>query len=219
VTGEAAAGGDSGLPNAIAFVQARENSAPTATSLVTTFGSDVVAHDAVIVCISIYTTAVSLVGIVDTRHSTYQTVMGPLDGHGTRHYIAVALDIAPGPDAVTVNVSGNPSPYLGVHIHEYAGLATANAFDVGSFAIGTTNAVDGMASDPRTTTADRELIFGYGVASDTAYPGTGFSARSGFSTGDVTEDRVVAVRGTYRATATMVAGTQWEMLMATFKGR
>jgi hypothetical protein len=202
----------------IAFVQARENDSPTALNLSTTFGSDVRAHSAIIVCISIYTLAVSVSAISDSLGNSYTTVVGPFDGNGTRHYIAVALDVAGGPDTVTVTVNGNPSPYLGLHIHEYAGLARQGAFDVGSAAAGTSSAVDGMASGAKATTADHELIFGYGVSSDTAYPGTGFTARSGFSTGDVTEDKVVSVQGTYQATATMVSGTNWEMLMATFKG-
>jgi hypothetical protein len=203
---------------AIAFVQAREGETSSATSLSIAFGSDVGSHNAIIVCISIYTLTVTVTGIHDTRGNTYATAVGPFDAKGTRHYLAVALDAAGGPDTITVTVSGDPAPYLGMHIHEYSGLARQGAFDTGSAAAGTSSAVDGMASGAKSTAADRELIFGYGVSSDTAYPGTGFTARSGFSTGDVTEDRIVSVRGTYQATATMVSGTQWEMLMATFRG-
>jgi hypothetical protein len=209
---------DSGAPPtpaAIAFVQARETETSTATSLSSAFGSDVGAHHAIIVCISIYTLAVTVTGLSDTRGNRYATVVGPFDANGTRHYLALALDVAGGPDTVTVTVSGNPAPYLGMHIHEYSGLV---AFDTGSTAAGTSSAVDGMASGVKSTAADHELIFGYGVSSDTAFPGTGFNARSGFSTGDVTEDRIVSVRGAYQATATMVSGTHWEMLMATFRG-
>jgi hypothetical protein len=210
---------DSGLPlpTAIAFVQARESDTGSGTSLSIAFGSNVTSHDAVIVCVSIYTLAVTMTGMRDTQGNTYTTVVGPFDGNGTRHYIAVALDVAGGPDTVTVTVSGNPAPYLGMHIHEYSGVARTAAFDMSSAAAGTSSAVDGMASGAKPTTADQELIFGYGVSSDTAYPGTGFTARSGFSTGDVTEDKVVSVRGAYQATATMVSGSNWEMLMATFR--
>jgi hypothetical protein len=209
---------DGATPTTIAFVQAREDETSTGTSLSTAFGSDVGAHHAIIVCVSIYTLAVTVTAINDTRGNTYTTVVGPFDAHGTRHYLAVALDVAGGPDTVTVKVSGNPAPYLGMHIHEYSGLARQTAFDMGAAAAGTTSAVDGMASGVKTTTADHELIFGYGVSSDTAYPGTGFTARSGFATGDVTEDKFVSIRGNYQATATMTAGSSWEMLMATFRG-
>lgn len=209
---------DSGTPPAIVFVQAREGDTSSALNLPITFGSDVRAHSAIIVCISIYTLSVTLTGIRDIRGNTYTTVVGPYDANGTRHYLAVALDVASGPDTVTATVSGNPSPFLGMHIHEYSGLARQGAFDVGSATAGTSAAVDGMVSGAKSTTADRELIFGYGVSSDTAYPGTGFTARSGFATGDVTEDKIVSVRGTYQATATMTVGNRWEMLMATFRG-
>jgi hypothetical protein len=212
--------GDSGGPStpAIAFLQARENDTSTALSLSTTFPSDVRAHSAIIVCVTIYTLAVSVTGISDSHGSNFTTVVGPFDANGTRHYIAAAFDVSGGPDTVTVTVNGNPSPFLGMHIHEYSGLARTGAFDVGSSAAGTSNAVDGMASGAKMTNADNELIFGYGVSSDTAYPGTGFTARSGFSTGDVTEDKIVSARGTYQANATMVSGVHWAMLMATFKG-
>jgi hypothetical protein len=226
-SGDASPGGSSDAPDtgapppstAIAFVQAREDDTSTATSLSIAFGSDVGSHHAIIVCISIYTLAVTVTAVGDTRGNTYTMVVGPFDGNATRHYIAVALDVAGGPDTVTVTVSGNPAPYLGMHIHEYSGLALRAAFDEGSAAAGTSSAVDGMASGTKSTAADNELIFGYGVSSDTAYPGTGFVARSGFSTGDVTEDRIVSVRGAYQATGTMVTGSSWEMLMATFRGQ
>jgi hypothetical protein len=204
--------------SSIAFVQAREGDVGSGLSLAVTFGSDVRAHDAIIVCVSIYTLSVTLTGIHDTRGNTFTTIVGPFDANGTRHYLAFAADVVGGSDTVTATVSGNPSPYLGMHIHEYSGLARQGAFDVGSAAAGASKAVDGMQSGAKSTTADHELIFGYGVSSDTAYPGAGYTARSGFSTGDVTEDKVVSVRGSYQTTATMTVGSYWEMLMATFRG-
>jgi hypothetical protein len=207
-----------GSEASIAFVQAGETDNASANTVSLAFGRDVGAHDSIIACVTVYTTAVTLVGVTDSRQNAYTTVMGPLDGNGTRHYLALASNVTGGPDTLTATMSANPSAYLSIHIHEYAGLADSNAFDVGSFSTGTSNAVDGMQSGAKSTSANLELVFGYGIASTTA-PGTGFTARTGFETGDVTEDEIVATRGTYQATATMTSGTQWEMVTALFKAR
>src|SRR5262245_56518562 len=50
------------------------------------FGGDVAAHSSIIACVTVYNTAVTLAGVTDTRLNAYTTVMGPLDGNGTRHY-------------------------------------------------------------------------------------------------------------------------------------
>jgi hypothetical protein len=102
-------------------------------------------------------------------------------------------------------------------VHEYAGIATSSAFDRASSANGATAAQDGMNSGSVTTTWPRELVFGF-AETGTAAPGTGFTARSLYGD-NVTEDRVVEAIGSYHATATMVGGSEWSMMVATFKGR
>jgi hypothetical protein len=210
---------DSGGVAPIAFVQSGETDRASNGIVSFPFGKDVTAHDAIIVSVSVYSTSVTLSSVRDTVGNAYMTVMGPLDGNGTRHYIALALDIAAGPDTVTATLSANPAAYLALHIHEYSGLAASGAFDVGSFNTGTSTATDGMQSGSKTTTADHELIFGYAISLGSMAPGTGFTARTGFETGDITEDEFVTTRGSYQATATMTSGSAWEMLMATFKAQ
>jgi hypothetical protein len=209
---------DGAVDASIAFVQAGETDNSSGATVSLAFGRDVAAHSSIIACVTVYTTAVTLVSVTDTLRNAYTTVMGPLDGNGTRHYVVLASNVAAGPDTVTATMSANPSSYLSIHIHEYSGLADSSAFDVGSFSTGTAGGADGMKSGAKPTSANAELVFGYAISSTTA-PGTGFTARTGFETGDVTEDKIVTTRGTYEATATMTSGTEWEMVMAVFKAR
>jgi hypothetical protein len=131
--------------------------------------------------------------------------------------VVLAEDIAGGPDAVTVTLSGPFGALIEVYLHEYAGFAASNAFDVSTFNSGlATAAIDGIQSGPLTTTSDNELLFGFTVTGS-AEAGTGFTPRSRFH-GNLTEDKLLGTRGTYEATATMVGGKGWSMTATTFRG-
>lgn len=111
---------------------------------------------------------------------------------------------------ITTNFSSNAS----IRVHEYSSLV---AFDVGARATGTSVSKDGMRSGTVTTNGVVDLVFGFGLA-NTVSSGTGFTLRSSFRS-DVTEDRVVFGPGPQEATATMVSGGTWAMLVAAFVSR
>ena len=75
-----------------------------------------------------------------------------------------------------------------------------------------------MQTSLLTTKLPNELVFAYGVCTDTAVEGTGFTGRSHFHANFIA-DRIAATPGAYRAIGTMQAGTSWAMLGATFAPR
>jgi hypothetical protein len=207
---------DGGAPAPpIAFVQVATASAGSVASLDVTLTAPVRSHDAVIVCFIVRAPAV-VAAVTDPAGNVYATVVGPVLANGFNHYVAIATDVTGGFRLVTVK----PSYQIEVlaYAHEYTGLARSNAFDVSASASATaaTPGADGMASGFATTSADGELILGFGDTGGAA-AGTMFNARS-MADGNITEDSIGARAGRYQATATMQGGTSWTMIMATFRG-
>ena len=201
----------------IAFVQGSATAAGSSSSTISVrFDNPVKPHSAVIVAVALVPATLTLQPVKDSLGSAFTVVSGPWIGNGANHYIAVALDTAGGANTVEASFSGEASTAY-VYVHEYAGIATSAAFDQASSRNGVTAAPDGMNSGPVTTTWPHELVFGFGETR-TAAPGTGFTARSLFSD-NVTEDRIVDTLGSYQATGTMTTGTDWAMMVTTFRGR
>jgi len=185
-------------------------------SSTTALNQDVLAHDAIIVAFNI-DGALTPSHVTDTLGNSYTKVVGPAVAYGSNSYIYVAADIAGGADSVTVTLSGVAMSDFEVFVQEYSGLATSNPFDKGSSSSGTSLAVDGMVSGFVTTTFPYELIFAYGW-DGIGVAGTGFTQTSSFED-DLTEGRVVTSIGMYQATATMTEGSEWQLVMATFRGQ
>jgi hypothetical protein len=210
---------DATVPTQISFVQAAATSAAT-VAIPVAFANPVASHHTIIVSLDFDSVTQTMLPVTDSLNNTYVTVVGPVDDlvptHPVRSYIAYATDIEGGSDVVTVTLTGAPATVTELYIQEYAGLASANAFDAHASATGTSTAVNGIASGHATTTSGPELIFAF-VETGTAVAGTGFATRSAFNA-NLTEDEVVTLPGSYQATATMAAGTSWAILMATFRG-
>jgi hypothetical protein len=75
-----------------------------------------------------------------------------------------------------------------------------------------------MDSGPATTTAAPELLFGANNMENwTNNPGVGYTQRIQSDWGNIVEDQVVSVVGTYDATALEAPAGGWIMQLATFK--
>ncbi len=198
-----------GAATAIAFVQGGNGGkADGALSQTVSFLQPVTAHDTLIVCTDVTTPGYAQVS--DSLGNTFVPVVQVTNGT-TRFYVFAAFDVDGGSDDVTFTVSAATVTFE-VYLHEYAGLS---AFDAGGGAVGTASGTDGMSSGPVQTHFANELIFGFGVTG-TAAAGTSFTARSTFDS-NITEELVASTTGYYTATATMVAGSGWTMLVATFR--
>jgi hypothetical protein len=172
----------------------------------------VLAHDAIIVCLTFPSGIVSLQAISDSLGNNYAQVVGPVVGNGYDHYIAIAANSAAGNDTVTVTLSGATAGWEVLAL-EYTGLALVAPFDSDSYELGVGAA---MSSGSVSTSSAHELLLGYGHSTDPT-AGTGYTARD---TGaeSLVEDRVVFATGDYTATATTPPGV-WTLILATFAGR
>jgi hypothetical protein len=198
---------------AISFVQANANGKPKVTSITVPLTSNVTAHDSIIVGIVIDNSLT--VTLTDTLGNTFVNVLGPIDGNLVLS-VGAAFDVIGGADSVTATIQGSmTSDVFDVYVAEYRGVS---AFDVGSFTpFGSSAAVDGMVSGAAQTTANGELIVGIGgTQGGTAASGTGFTSLS-LLDGNVFEAKIVAAPASYQATATMLSGSGWSMMMAAFK--
>src|SRR5262249_21271988 len=153
---------------AIAFVQFKNGHVNTASAEVT-FEMPIAAHSTIIACFDFNSTSVSAASVTDSLGNAYDTVVGPYDRTGFRHYVAIADDSPPGTDSVTITADALTS--MQIYLHEYAGVA---AVDQVAMATGTSTAVDAMASGFATTTSAPELIFGYAEMSGRGAAGSGF---------------------------------------------
>ncbi len=124
-----------------------------------------------------------------------------------------AINRSSGIDKVTAKFGTAVKSFGIVYAHEYSGISTTSPVDVVAAASGASGNLDSGAA---TTTNDVDLLFGGGVsATRITSSGSAFIYRSTFQ-GNMTEDRNVTVRGSYRATATNSSGA-WAMQMVAFK--
>src|SRR5262249_5113166 len=83
------------------FVQYQNGHTNTQAATVT-FGSAIQAHSTIIACFDFNSTSVSALPVTDSLGNTYQTIVGPYDRTGFRHYVAIAEDTAAGTDTLTI---------------------------------------------------------------------------------------------------------------------
>jgi hypothetical protein len=165
----------------------------------------------------------SVKSVTDSAGNIYALAIGPT--RGTRgpaklsQSIYYARNIVGGANTVTVTFT-KPALYADVRIAEYQGLNLQNPLDV---AVGKTGTSTSASSGAKTTTAPNELIFGAGMTFGVyTSAGSGFALRDGVTQyGDIIEDKTVATKGSYSATATTRAGKNrvvfWLMQMVTFR--
>ena len=141
--------------------------------------------------------------------------MATFRGSGLSQAVYYAKSIAgAGSNTVTVGFDKAVN-YADVRILEYSGLDQTSPFDVGRSAAGSAVTADSGAV---TTNFARELVVGAGITAG-CFTGAGSSFTARIITNpdcDIVEDRIVAMTGSYSATAPQ--NVTWVMQVATFRG-
>jgi hypothetical protein len=199
----------------ISFVQVNAATPQTpSTSVAVSYPSAQTAGNLNIVAVGWDDATSAVSSVMDSNGNPYLLAAGPITGTGGRESIYYAKNIAAGSNTVTVTFS-NAAVYADVRVLEYSGLDTLNPLDQPAAAAGTgTSANSGSA----TTTTAKELIFGAGKTSGRfTAAGNGFISRIITSPdGDIAEDKIVSLTGSYSATAP-VTPSSWVMQMAAFR--
>jgi hypothetical protein len=178
------------------------------------FALPVSAGDAILVAVDFDSTSAPTV--VDSLGNSFG-VVASASINNSGMYLVLAENIAGGADEITVNIDTPSSSYFELYVHEYAGLALSGALDAVSSANGTSSDSDGMSGGPVATSRPGDLIFGYGITGEAA-AGTGFTVRLTYNY-NITEDQIAGPPGMYAATATMLSGTNWQMITAAFRAQ
>src|SRR3984957_10664150 len=163
-------------------------------------------------------TAVPVRSLTDSKGNVYRLAAGPLVTGSFSQSIYYAKNISAASaatNAVTVTFTAAAS-YPDIRILEYGGIDPANPLDTVAGAIG-----DGATSSSGavTTSNATDLLLGANtVQTLTAGAGTGFTLRLLTSPdGDITEDRVVTVAGSYSASAPLTDAGKWVSQIVAFR--
>jgi outer membrane protein assembly factor BamB len=153
------------------------------------------------------------VKVSDTRGNTYKAAtVRQAFGNSWSAQVFYASNIRGGSNTVKATFSRAITSFGIVYLHEYTGLAKVSPVDVSASAVGTSAF---MSSGTVTTTRAHDLLFAAGASDTTVTHGAGFTTRlRGF--GNLTEDRVVTITGSYAGTATQ-NGTTWVMQLVAFR--
>jgi hypothetical protein len=203
---------DGAPSSSIAFVQGQDRDLGGSGSGSISLREPVGAGNAVVIAVEY--DSMATVTVSDGSATSYTPIVGPADALGSRGVLLAGFDLPGGARTFSVSLSGPSGTFLLVYLHEYRGLG---AFDVGSWAQGTTKAADGMATSLAVGGAN-ELLFAFGFSSYSVGVGSGFTERADLYM-NLTEDRIIPSPGTTQATATMTSGNAWKILAAAFKGR
>src|SRR5213080_1669080 len=204
----------------IAFVQSNSTtpqSPQTAAAVVYTLAQT--AGNLNVVVVGWNDSTATVISVMDTKGNAYAVAAGPVVQSGTAtqaiYYAKNIASAAAGANTVTVTFSV-AAVFPDIRIAEYSGLDTANPLDVAVGAQGTTTATSNSGSV--TTTNGNDLLVGANVVqSITTGAGAGFTNRIITTDGDILEDRVVTVTGSYSATAALDRVQPWVMQMVAFR--
>jgi hypothetical protein len=204
----------------IAFVQSNSATPQTAqnpVSVTYTAAQTLGNLNVVVVGWNDSTTTVSTV--TDTKGNLYTLIGAPIVQSATASqaiYYAKNISAASaGANTVTVTFSVAPR-FPDIRIAEYSGLDTVNPLDVFVGAQGTTTSTSNSGSV--TTTSANDLLVGANlVQSTTMGAGTNYTNRGITGDGDILEDRIVTVTGSYNATAALDKVQPWIMQMVAFR--
>jgi hypothetical protein len=166
-----------------------------------------------IVVVGWHDATATLKSVTDSLGNTYKLAVGPTTGQKLRQKIYYAPNIVAGTNTVTItfNVAAtNPD----VRILEYSGLDPVSPFDVAAGADSNSLLAN---SGSVSTNFNSELLFGADLAATTSGPGAGYTSRIITPEGDIAEDDIASVTGSYSATAPLKTKGPWVMQIATFK--
>jgi hypothetical protein len=203
----------------IAFVQVAY-AVPTSGSTVSvTYAASQLAGDTNIVAIGWSNSTATVTSVTDTKGNTYLQALPVTVQSGVQsHVIYIASNIAAaavGANQVRVTFSESV-PFPDVRILEYSGLAAVSPIDGFAGASGTGASA---SSGPITTSNGYDLIFAANdVSNFTVTSGNGFVSRAiTIPDGNIAEDQIVTVPGTYTGTAVISSGS-WVMQTIALRG-
>jgi chitodextrinase len=165
-------------------------------------------------------TSATVTSVTDTTGNVYTRILGPQTYPGALslsiYYSVNIKAAAAGANSVKV-VFSQGAQYADVRALEYAGIDINNPIDVTASGSGITGTAD---SGPVTTTNVYDLLFAANMTSAvTNSAGSGWTNRIITDPdADLVEDRIVNSTGTYRATASVIAGSPWLMQLVAFRG-
>ena len=204
---------------AIGYVQDNSTaSQPPQTTVSVAYAAAQVSGDLNVVVVGWNDSSTVVSGVTDSSGNTYTLAVGPTvqSGYATQS-IYYAPNIAPaaaGANTVTVTFASATSP--DIRILEYSGADPNNPVDVTAANSGNSAASD---SGSATTTNATDLIFGANLGQAASIgPGAGFTQRLlPAPDGNVLEDQMVSVTGSYGAGAPLSASAPWIMQMVAFR--
>lgn len=198
------------VPGPIAFVQVTSCVPPSGTQVDCPFASPL--HDGnLAVVFAGWDTTSGTIAVTDTNGNHYVQA-GPTLARQSMWY---ATDIVGGSNTVTVMFGGVTS-FPDIRIVEYSGIAGTNVLDGAAGQSGIGTAID---SGSFATVHGYDLIVAGTDVADQCAAGSGFEQRTiTVPDGDIVEDRVVTVPGTYSAAATQTGPDAWSISVAAFRG-
>ena len=156
--------------------------------------------------------------VKDSKGNVYQLAVGPtVTGTLSQaiYYAKKILPAAAATNAVTVTFS-TAAAFPDIRVAEYSGIDPVNPVDTFVGAIGNSAASNSGAL--RTTTATDLLVGANTVQTYNISPGSGFTQRLLTKPdGDIVEDAVVIVVGSYSASARLGTAGGWVMQMVAFR--
>lgn len=197
-----------------AFRQEKDSQATSGNTSRVTFSSSIVAGNLIAVYLIWDNTGSASVS--DSMGNSYASGVAPIRWSNGRYsaQIFYTMSSSSGNNSVTATFATKLSQFGIIYAHEYSGIRVAAPIDVTASAAGTSGS---LSSGSSTTTNDNDLLFAGGVSANyVSSPGTAYTARS-TAQGNITEDRIVSVKGSYSATASNSGGA-WAMQMVAFKG-
>jgi hypothetical protein len=156
--------------------------------------------------------------VKDSKGNVYQLAVGPTVTGTLSQAIYYAKNIAAAAaatNAVTVTFS-TAAAFPDIRVVEYSGIDPVNPVDRFVGTIG--NSTTSNSGTVTTTTATDLLVGANTVKTYTSGPGSGFTRRLLTSPdGDIVEDAVKTVAGSYSASAPLGTGGVWVMQMVAFR--
>jgi hypothetical protein len=207
-------------PGKIAFVQANYAVPQTAQSEVTVpYTAAQTNGNLNVVIVGWSDSSVHVNSLTDSGGNVYQLAIGPTVVPGSLSqviYYAANIGAArAGANAVTLTFDG-PATFSDIRILEYGGIDPANPVDA---VMGATSSTATSSSGTVTTSnASDLLVAGNTVQTGTAGAGSGFSQRLLTNPdGDIVEDEIVSVSGSYNASAPLSGAGASVMQMVAFQ--
>jgi fibronectin type III domain protein len=156
--------------------------------------------------------------LTDSKGNVYQLAVGPIVTGALSQAIYYARSIssaAAATNSVTVTFS-TAAIYPDIRILEYSGIDPVNPLDGVAGAIG--NSATSSSSAVTTSSATDLLVGANTTERSTTGPGSGFTQRLLTAPdGDIAEDEIVTVAGSYSATAPIDIAGGWVMQMVAFR--